>query len=213
MLMAAATAVAVTVERAGALANVMAIPGALQLFRAARQRLSRLEVVPLRALATTLVLIALMPVTSPLLSLLAPRIRPDVRPAQEAAIRKCISNDNLARLDTLSPATIMTTLNIAPNLITETHHRVIGSSYHRNNGAIRDVLLFFMAKESVARAIARHRHLDFVFLCPTEGDMADDHNAGPLGMPARLLAGQPPRWLRPVTLPGLTEGKLYAVIP
>ncbi|HLZ79713.1 MAG TPA: hypothetical protein VKQ09_10265, partial [Sphingomonas sp.] len=63
------------------------------------------------------------------------------------------------------------------------------------------------------RAIARHRRLDFVFLCPTEGDMAGDRNAGSVGMPARLLAGQPPRWLRPVTLPGLTEGKLYAVIP
>ena len=80
------------------------------------------------------------------------------------------------------------------------------------SAAIRDVLLFFMAKESVARAVAVRRHLDFVFLCPGEDEMKAEHDASPSGMSARLIAGQPPSWLRPVTLPGLAQGKLYAVI-
>ncbi len=212
VLVAAATATALTLERAGAFANVLAIPGALELFRAARQRLSRLEIVPLRALGTTIVLLALMPFTSPLLSLLAPRTETDIPPAQETAVNKCMSNDNLARLDALPQATIMTPLNIGPNLITETHHRVIGSGYHRNSGAIRDVLLFFMAKESVARAVALRRHLDFVFLCPAEEEVNSDRNTNPEGLSARLAEGRPPAWLRPVTLPGLAQAKLYAVI-
>ena len=212
MLIAAATAVAVTVERAGAFANVLAIPGAFQLFRLARQRLSRLEAMPLRALGTALALIALMPITSPLLSLLAPRNHPDTPRAQEAAVQECTSNANLARLDALPPATIMTPLNIGPNLITETHHRVIGSGYHRNGGAIRDVLIFFLAKEDIARTVALRRHLDYVFLCPTEDEMTDDRHAGPASLSARLVEGRPPRWLRPMHLPGLRQGRLYAVI-
>lgn len=214
-LMIAATAVAVTVERAGAFANILAVPGALHLFRAAQQRLSRIEIMPLRALATSVVLLALMPMASPLLSMLAPRAEKGTpaSAAREAAIDICLSHDNLARLDALPPATFMTPLNIGPNIITGTHHRVIASGYHRNNRAIEDVLLFFMAREDVARAVAARRRLDYVFLCPSENEMSAERAVNPDGVSARIVAGRPPRWLRPVRLPGLTQGKLYAVIP
>ena len=213
--MTAATAITFTVERAGAFANILAVPGALHLFRAAQERISRSAVMPLRALGTTLVVLVLMPMTPPLLSLLAPRAEEviSVSTARDAATDRCLSHDNLARLDALPPATIMAQINTAPNLITDTHHRVIGSGYHRNNRAIGDVLLFFMAPEKVAHAVAVRRHLDFVFLCQSEIELDPERDESPDGVLARLVAGTPPRWLRPVALPGLTQGKLYAVVP
>lgn len=213
-LLVAATAVAVSVERAGGFANILAVPGALHLFRLAQQRLARLTIMPARALATAVVLVAIMPMSSPLLSLLPPKDKGDApaSPAREAMVEACLSRENLARLDSLPPAIIMTPLNIGPNLITGTHQRVIGSGYHRNSEAIRDVLLFFMAKEDVARAVAVRRHVDFVFLCPSEDEMKAERDASPTGMSARLLAGQPPRWLQPVHLPGLVQGRLYSVL-
>ncbi len=214
MLTIGATAVALTLERAGAFANVLAIPGALQLFRSAHERLARIDIMPLRALAIALTLLLIMPVTSPLLSLVAPRTKDDApQPAaREAIVEKCLSLDNLVRLDALPPSTIMTPLNIAPNLITETHHRTIASNYHRNSKAIEDVLLFFTAKESTVRTIALRRHLDFVFLCPDGKDPAGNHETNPETLSARLMEGRPPAWLRPVALTGLAQGRLYAVI-
>lgn len=214
VLMIAATAITFTVERAGAFANALAIPGALHLFRVAQRHLAQTKIMPLRAIGTTLVLLILMPMAAPLLSLFAPPPEKDAHASatRDAVNDRCLSHDNLARLDTLPPATIMTQINNAPNLITDTHHRVIGSGYHRNNQAIEDVLLFFMAREEVAHAVAIRRRLDFVFLCQNEIELNAEHTDNPDGVLTHLVAGQPLRWLRPVPLPGLEAAKLYAVI-
>ncbi len=211
MLMLGAVAVAFTVERAGAFANMLAIPGSLILFRAAQRRISHVRIMPLRATLTAATLIALIPLSSPLLSLLAPQPKSE-SPAHQARLAQCMANENIARLDVLASATIMTPLNIAPNLITQTHHRVIGSGYHRNGQAIKDVLIFFLASDEAAHAVARRRHIDFVFLCPAEEEMGGDRHFNPNGLAARLADGYPPRWLRPLQVPGLQAAKLYAVI-
>jgi hypothetical protein len=213
-LMMAATAVALTLERAGAFANILAIPGALHLLRAVRQRTARSPAVAMRALWTALALLLLAPITSPLLSLLSsPKgAESPSSEAYEAAVAQCLSSANMARLDSLPPALVMTTLNTGPNLLTGTHHRVIASGYHRNNGAIGDVLLFFKARENVAHAIAQRRHLNYVFLCPPKDQMKDQQEASPDSLTVRLAQNHPPAWLRPVALPGLTQGSLYAVV-
>ncbi len=212
-LMIAATAVTFTIERAGAFANILAVPGALHLFRAAQRRIARTEIMPLRALGVVVMVMVLIPMASPLLSLLAPLPVKDIFAAARGDdIDRCLSHDNLARLDILPQAVIITSLNVAPNLITDTHHRVIGSGYHRNSRAIEDVLLFFMAREQVAHAVAVRRQLDFVFLCQSEILLDAERHESPDGILAHLVAGTPPRWLRPLHVPGLQAAKLYAVI-
>ena len=89
-----------------------------------------------------------------------------------------------------------------PEIVFRTGHRAVASPYHRNANGLLDSHSFMSATdERAARAIAAQRGIDWVATCrqqpwfPVVG--ADEGRT----LYGRLSAGQPPSWLRTVTLP------------
>jgi len=58
--------------------------------------------------------------------------------------------------------------------------------------------------------MAAHRAA-YLFFCPGDSEIRLTASQAPGGFAARLNAGSPPAWLRPVAVPGLSAGRLYAI--
>lgn len=213
-MLAIATAIGIGVSRAGALSNLLAVPGVLVLLAAALRWATRIQTMPLRVIATAGLVLLAMPLTPGAIadSLLASR-RPvspaDLRSDRNAAA--CMALDNLARLQALPPALFITTLAGAEAMLVATPHSVVGAGYHRNIPAMDDTIRFFVGDDGTAHDIARRHGVGYVAICPGEGDVLRLARFAPGGLAARLQTGAVPVWLRPVTVPGLRIMRVYAV--
>ena len=215
VLLAAAVAIGIVVSRASAFANLLAVPGALMLLKAALPRLALVRRMPVRAAAHAALGLLLLPLTPAMaaLSLLAPLHGPS---AADRAIRQvgfdCIALDNVARLRSLPPGLFMTTLDSSEALIVTTPHRAIGAAYHRDVAAMDDTIRFFIGDDASAHAILTRHGANYVFICPGDGEAMKWAKAAPGGLAARLARGDAPGWLRPVAVPGLRFMRVYAVV-
>ncbi|HYF06420.1 MAG TPA: hypothetical protein VD970_02285 [Acetobacteraceae bacterium] len=94
-----------------------------------------------------------------------------------------------------APIVMMSDLNQTAELAWRTHLRYVASPYHRGGGAIADTAIVFNAAEdAVAEAVLRRRDVTYVLACP-QSFAADGAFA------QRLIAGDVPAWLEPVTPP------------
>jgi hypothetical protein len=208
-LLTIATAIGALVMRAGAFSNLLAIPGGVMfiLFAFARTESWRLALrAPLRAMAALLL--------CPFGVMLIISLSAGPSKKDEAVAISCnryLTADNLAALDALPRTTLLAPLDQSPALVASTHHWAIGASYHRNAGAIHDVLAFFTAEDQEARSIASRHEAHYVALCPSGRDVALMAKLYPKGLAARLKEGRPPDWLRPIELTGSDGMRLYAV--
>jgi hypothetical protein len=204
VLLAGAVAIAMLVTRAGAFANLLAIPGAVGLILRTFEKTDRWAVIarlPVRVLAILLL--------SPLGAALAPALLTRSNDAPSPPITPgCGKIDTLAPLDRFAPAVIVAPLELGPALLAGTHHRAITGPYHRDAAALEDVLRFFTATD--ARAIAMRRSAAYVAFCP-EGEMATMARFAPAGLAAQLLRRAPPSWLTPVVVPGTAGLQLYRI--
>ncbi|MBX9797339.1 hypothetical protein [Sphingomonas sp.] len=121
-----------------------------------------------------------------------------VAPVAPAASPGC---GGLAALTRQPPALVIAGIDHGPALLIGTRHRVLAAPYHRNNAGNGAMYRFFLSPPEAAAGIARRWGAGLVLLCP--GDF--DEIAAEIGkdsLIARLRAGDPPVWLRPVA-PGL----------
>jgi hypothetical protein len=208
VLLAAAIVIGLLVTRAGAFANLLAIPGAAGLVVLAFQKTEPWAMAG-RVIARVVALLLL----SPLSAALAPALIPshDERPAGQPVASGCGLIDTVAPLDRFATTTIIAPLELGPVIVAGTHHRAVTGPYHRDPAALEDVLLFFTMKDS--RAIAARRHANLLVFCPGPGEMAGMAKFAPNGLAARLLNGTPPDWLHPLSLPGTAGLKLYRITP
>lgn len=212
-LLAIATAIGLLVTRAGAFANLLAIPGAIALILRAVAATEHWPM-PARAIGRAAAILLLCPDGAGLAALLAsPRAAAPSVPSTPASDPRCGLTAMLAPLDRMPPATIMAPLDLGPSLLAATHHRAATGPYHRDPAALEDVLRFFTSGEAGARAIARSRGTAYVAFCKTDGEMAGMAKFAPKGMAALLLHDRAPVWLRPVPLSGTAGLGLYRVIP
>jgi hypothetical protein len=114
------------------------------------------------------------------------------------------------------PQTILTFLDIGPELLYRTRHAVIGTPYHRNGDGIYDShRMMTTPDEAQAREMIERRRVDLVLLCETPGERLffTGDNGGP-GLYQRLAEGRPPAWLAPVELPAALgrQARLFAVV-
>jgi len=100
------------------------------------------------------------------------------------------------------PLTILTSIDLGPELLYRTPHRVIATPNHRNANGIYDTYKALSGSADTARQIAYDRRVDLVLLCRAQGE-SDIYAgiAGAEGLYEQLQRGQPPDWLAPVTLP------------
>jgi len=112
--------------------------------------------------------------------------------------RACrLSPDARVALVALPPATILSPIDLAPEILFHTPHRTVAGPYQRNAAGIADALRAFddAAEDAPnARAILARRGVSLILACP------DSQRAGAL---ARRLSpnGTPPAWLAPLPFP------------
>lgn len=108
-----------------------------------------------------------------------------------------LSPDARAALAALPATTILTPVDLAPEILLHTPHRTIAGPYQRNAGGIADALAAFGDADPdapTARRILGERGATLVLACP------DSLRAGALAQ--RLgPGGAPPSWLEPLPLP------------
>lgn len=203
-----ATALAVLVNRAGALASVMATPVVvLALLRLVRhfQRSARM---PVRVLGTCAALVALNPI-SPLAAVsVAEPAAPKAKPADT---RRCTAATYLRQLNALPRGRMLAGLDLTPPILFETRHAALASAHHRNHAAMAEVITAFMGTPATAHAIVQRRGLGYVAICPGSGETDGYRGYAPQGFMARLVRGERIAWLAPVPLPG-SPLKVWRVI-
>jgi len=101
------------------------------------------------------------------------------------------------------PLTLFSFTHQGPEILYRTGHKVVGTPYHRNAAAILDTYDVLSASDfEAAHRILSRRGVDYMVLC-TDGPEARVYRDLPGDtLFARLEAGSPPPWLRPVPLTG-----------
>ena len=107
---------------------------------------------------------------------------------------------------------VFTFVDLAPRLITVTHHTGIAGPYHRNGEAIADVMKAFRGSAEEARAIISRRRADYVLICPNMSQATVFMAAAPQGFYAQLQRGQAPAWLQPVPLGQDSPLRMWRVV-
>jgi len=115
-----------------------------------------------------------------------------------------------------APQTILAFMDIGPELLYRTRHRVVGTPYHRNADGIYDgYRMLATADETAAHSLVRQRGIDLVLICHTPAERAfyaPSH--GEENLYSRLNGGTPPDWLAAVELPESlqAQARLYRVL-
>lgn len=151
----------------------------------------------------------------------APIVATALGPKTQTARDKAIGRANALcpslaamRAVALQPkGTIFTFVDLAPRVITVTHHNSIAGPYHRNGPAIADVMKAFRGSADEARLIITRRRADYVLVCPNMSQATVFMAAAPRGFYAQLARGQVPAWLQPVQLPEDSPLRMWRVVP
>ena len=212
-LVASALAVTFMVERASAVAATFAAPAAAALVRRWLDQANRNPSPVLRigiVVAALATLVPAIPVKA-VKSLVAPQQVALERRVEQNA--KCELARNLRGVATLPAATFLSTLDTGPALLYASNHRIVASGHHRSSVAMRDVILTFRGSPQQARAIVTRRRVDYIAFCPGLYEPMTYQAQAPDGLMARLLRGDVPDWLEPVSLEDVNGLKVYRVRP
>ncbi len=200
-LLVAASGVMLFVERAGATANALAVPGTATLLVALLTRTREIPTTGRRIAATTAALLAVSPACLAVAaSVIVSRVDPGMqrRTALMEGGQICRDLYDIRPIGALPPGTVFTPLDVAPDLIATTHHRGIGSGYHRSPTVIAAVIKAFTGSPERSRDIILASGASYVAGCPglNETDLYRDRY--PNGLWARLEHGERFDWLQPI---------------
>lgn len=200
LLLAAATAVAIMVSRAGGTATMLALPGgavAATLLVSRVYGMIRLPV--LRIAITSVALFAVLPFSAAVAVAIAEKIgdpNAAIRPSSQ-----CARHDRYRTLRLLPASRLLTNLDIGPGVLVQTGHSVLASGHHRNHDAIRDTILAFTETPDRSRAILSARRIDYLVYCADQREVEEYEKQSAGGLAARLAAGDRFDWLRPLKMP------------
>jgi hypothetical protein len=208
ILLAVAIAIALLVTRAGAFANLLAIPGAVSLIMLAFARTESWPLPP-RIVMRAVALLSLSPIAAEM----APALLSanDAAGAGKTTDSRCGLIDELKPLDRFKRTTVLAPLELGPNLLAATHHDTVTGPYHRNPSALEDVLRFFTSPD--AHAIATRRNATLLVFCGGRSDMTTMAKFAPHGLAGQLMQGRSPTWLQPVSVPGTAGLRIYRIAP
>jgi hypothetical protein len=119
----------------------------------------------------------------------------------------------VARALNALPATdIFAPLDIGPDLLVRSHHRVVATGHHRGTAGMHDVIAAFLGSPDQARPIIASRHATLVVVCPDIAEPATYAHYAPHGLMARLLMGKAPDWLQPANLASGSHVLIWRVV-
>ena len=198
--------------RIGASAQILAIPGASALCWTLFERCRQAKSLLVRVLPPALVFLAISGLMLPtLITRLKPEKPSAARKAGNNAFAKCTATPNWQPIGALPQATIFTFVDLAPRLLSTTHHKSITGPYHRNDDLIVDVHKAFSGTPEVAHQMVRKYKAGLLLICPNLGEASLNIRRAPNGFAAQLQAGRIPDWLEPVALPAGSPFRLWRV--
>lgn len=204
--------VSLMVLRAMAVGNLFMLPGnAWLLFQAVRKARAIGQVAP-RILATVATIALIPALPTAMLSTLLSEPKEQEAAKSEKAQPPCLAARSLRGLDALPAAPLFAPLDIGPLLLVHTHHSVIATNHHRNQLAMAKVLRAFMSPEAKARQIITATPVQYLAYCPDSSEIHHYVKENPDGLAARLEAGKPPLWLKPVAMRPDEAIRVYRVI-
>ncbi len=138
------------------------------------------------------------------------------RTAQAKAINRannlCPSMWAMKPIAKLPKGVVFTFVDLAPRVITITHHSSVAGPYHRNGPAIADSMNAFQGDAAQSRLlIARHR-ADYLMICPNMSQATVFLSRAPKGFYAQLARGQVPGWLQAIPLPKDNPLRIWRVV-
>ena len=165
-----------------------------------------------RALATTAVVVIGAGAAVPLIVDYLPAKKKTEREfAIDRANSQCASLWGYHPIALLPKGTVFTFIDMAPRLITVTHHDSISGPYHRNGQQIADVMNAFRGSADQAHALIGKYHSDYLLTCPNSSTTTIFMSEAPAGFYAQLQRGAVPDWLTPIPLPAKSPFKIWKV--
>jgi hypothetical protein len=201
-----ATGLSIFVARTMSFAHLLAIPGNAWLIIAVGKRARALSSVVLRIPATA-ALTLLCPAVAVAVTLTA---LPNKR-TSSAEQSKAFAPSEITALSSVAPATLFAPIDISPDILLRTSNSIVGTGHHRNLKGMKLVISAFLAPAEQARDIVLRSSATYLLMAPDTGETNRYRKAAPHGLAADLLAGKPPAWLIPVSLPGLKVLRLYRI--
>jgi hypothetical protein len=206
----ASIAIAIMVQRTGAVETALAMPGGAWLIATLTARAGQLERPVTRIVSTAAIILLLSPLALPLLANIS--FTHEGRAADAAAgDTGCALPANVAKLDALPASNIASTFDLSATIISMTHHRVLATAHHRNFQGMKDLVIAFTRSPDLAHAILTRRKIDYVVLCR---DLNETHvftKLGPGGLVDRLSHGKQLDWLEPVRLESYPQIRIWRV--
>lgn len=204
--------------RAGAGAQLLAVPGATALAWHIIPRLSRSRHFLIRVFG---VIIAFLVISGLIVNLTVsymPAAKTKTNTERKlATVRsadaRCPTLAALRPIAKLPPATIFTFVDIGPRLIAMTPHSAIAGPYHRNGRAILDVYHVFRGTPETARLVIEAHGARYLLICLNSPEATNHRRFAPKGLYAQLEKGIVPAWLTPVALPADSPYRMWRVAP
>ena len=139
-------------------------------------------------------------------------------PAQASGVARprassCAIPAGAEALRKLPVGEIVAPLDIGPQLLYETGHRVIATGHHRGQRAMRTVIEVFTGSPEAARTMLAARGTRYLVVCPDLIEPARYRAAAPSGLMAQLAAGRAPAWLEPVSVAGDGSLEVWRIRP
>ena len=199
--------------RTGPAAQMLAIPGAVALVWTLAPRTFRSKNTLVRVFGTSLVVLAGLGAAVPL-------VVDNIPKKQSTAREKSIAgaNNNCPSLWAMKPVAqqpkgiVFTFGDLAPRLITVTHHRSVIGPYHRNEEQILDMMHAFRGSPEQARGILAKYKANYLLICPMLSQSTVFKAEAPNGFYAQLAEGRVPAWLVPIDLGPENPMKMWRVV-
>lgn len=195
VLAGAMLALSLVMYRVALIAQLLMTPLIAAMLYSALRTASRFDSAVLRVFGTAAALLILSPTAGSLMG------KAIMSHGDETAIGSSgiITGDcDIARLSALPAGRVLSTIDAGPIIMLKTPHAVAAAGYHRNEGAMRDVIASFTGEAAGARERVARTGSDYIMICRWTPDMARYAEAGPESFAAQLLADRAPAWLEPV---------------
>ncbi len=116
-------------------------------------------------------------------------------------------------LGRLAPGTVFTQIDLGPQLLAYTPHRVVATPHHRAPQAMHDLIAASIAAPDAARGLLARYDTRYVLVCPGLVEIGNYRANAPQGFVPQLAEGKAPAWLKPVPLPQASGLSLWEITP
>lgn len=197
-------ALSLIVFRVALLAQLLMTPLLAAMLHDTLRTASRLDNPLFRVLGTALSLVILSPTAGSLVgkALVSQGGGGETRGSSQIVAGSC----DFARLAALPRGRVLTSIDVAPEVMLRTSHATVAAPYHRNEKDLRAAILAFTSPAAEAAQRLDVVDADYVMICQGTPDTASYARAGKDSLAAVLLDGGSPEALAPVA--GFDSGAL-----